>query len=574
MRLRSPRRFQAGGFNPLTANAMAGAPAGLGAAAAPGLNPAAIQAALLQRQMGGAGLPGAGISGAAPSIPANPMAQQLAARGAVPTPSAMTGAAVTPGTSMPGAFAGAPGGVMPGPGFLGGVAPAGAALPGATMGMARGGPVARRDIYPDEVMQWGDTPPWDYTNSDQDVFPVRPTRKARGGRVSKLVPVNERRGPGMMHQLGPSMPAVNRPDPERRFDSAAVPSHGIRVGVPHFDSAHVDQTKNVARQNAGRKSGASVTRRARGGRVFNSTDSVAENLPTAPERRAGPGVLRRRPRNLPPPVAFDRDQLSPTPAATAGAPFPTPTPPAPTAPAGMRRGGRWKGGAKKKARGGVVRRVPPARPGIAERNRQEGEGRRPAPGMAEGGKWIAGAIRRPGALRKSLGIKAGETIPAKKLSRAARAPGKLGQRARLAITLRSFHKAKGGACVEDKDRDRMRQGGVLVPPSRAAAQARRKEEAGKRQGGVLVPPSRAAAKARRQEEAGKRQGGRVLVPPSRAAAKARRKEEGMAAGGAAKQRRGFPNTIPPPKPAIRRASGGRMRGTGIAERGVHFSGIY
>ena len=52
--------------------------------------------------------------------------------------------------------------------------------------------------------------------------------------------------------------------------------------------------------------------------------------------------------------------------------------------------------------------------------------------------WIAGAIKKPGALRKSLGVKAGETIPAKKLARAAKAPGKMGQRARLAQTLKGF----------------------------------------------------------------------------------------------------------------------------------------
>ena len=54
--------------------------------------------------------------------------------------------------------------------------------------------------------------------------------------------------------------------------------------------------------------------------------------------------------------------------------------------------------------------------------------------------WIAGAIKKPDALRKSLGVKAGETIPAKKLARAAKAPGKMGQRARLAQTLKGFKK--------------------------------------------------------------------------------------------------------------------------------------
>ena len=50
-------------------------------------------------------------------------------------------------------------------------------------------------------------------------------------------------------------------------------------------------------------------------------------------------------------------------------------------------------------------------------------------------RWIQGAIKKPGALRKSLGVKSGEKIPAKKLAAAAKKPGKLGQRARLAKTL-------------------------------------------------------------------------------------------------------------------------------------------
>ncbi len=54
--------------------------------------------------------------------------------------------------------------------------------------------------------------------------------------------------------------------------------------------------------------------------------------------------------------------------------------------------------------------------------------------------WIAGAIKRPGALRASLGVKAGATIPASKLATAAKAPGKLGKRARLAQTLKGLGK--------------------------------------------------------------------------------------------------------------------------------------
>ena len=54
--------------------------------------------------------------------------------------------------------------------------------------------------------------------------------------------------------------------------------------------------------------------------------------------------------------------------------------------------------------------------------------------------WISGAIKKPGALRKSLGVKAGEKIPAKKLEKAAEKGGKMGQRARLAQTLNKMRK--------------------------------------------------------------------------------------------------------------------------------------
>jgi hypothetical protein len=58
--------------------------------------------------------------------------------------------------------------------------------------------------------------------------------------------------------------------------------------------------------------------------------------------------------------------------------------------------------------------------------------------MAE--KWIQKAIKKPGALRKSLGVKSGKTIPAAKLAKAAKAPGTLGKRARLAQTLKKLGK--------------------------------------------------------------------------------------------------------------------------------------
>lgn len=48
--------------------------------------------------------------------------------------------------------------------------------------------------------------------------------------------------------------------------------------------------------------------------------------------------------------------------------------------------------------------------------------------------WIAGAVKKPGALHKQLGIPEGKKIPGKTLDKAAKQPGKLGQRARLAKT--------------------------------------------------------------------------------------------------------------------------------------------
>lgn len=55
-------------------------------------------------------------------------------------------------------------------------------------------------------------------------------------------------------------------------------------------------------------------------------------------------------------------------------------------------------------------------------------------------KWIGKAIKKPGALRSALGVKEGKTIPAKKLAEAAKKPGKMGQRARLAQTLKGLKK--------------------------------------------------------------------------------------------------------------------------------------
>lgn len=53
-------------------------------------------------------------------------------------------------------------------------------------------------------------------------------------------------------------------------------------------------------------------------------------------------------------------------------------------------------------------------------------------------RWIQKAIKKPGALREQMGVKKGEKIPTGKLEKAAKASGKLGQRARLAMTLKKM----------------------------------------------------------------------------------------------------------------------------------------
>lgn len=53
--------------------------------------------------------------------------------------------------------------------------------------------------------------------------------------------------------------------------------------------------------------------------------------------------------------------------------------------------------------------------------------------------WIAGAIKKPGQLHRDLGVPQGEPIPRKTLARAAKRDDKVGQRARLARTLKRMH---------------------------------------------------------------------------------------------------------------------------------------
>lgn len=60
--------------------------------------------------------------------------------------------------------------------------------------------------------------------------------------------------------------------------------------------------------------------------------------------------------------------------------------------------------------------------------------------MAESGNWIAGATKNKGALHRKLGVPEGEKIPNKKIVAAEKKGGTLGKEARLAETLKGFHK--------------------------------------------------------------------------------------------------------------------------------------
>lgn len=56
--------------------------------------------------------------------------------------------------------------------------------------------------------------------------------------------------------------------------------------------------------------------------------------------------------------------------------------------------------------------------------------------------FIKSAIKKPGQLHKDLGVPQGEKIPASKLAAAAKKPGKVGERARFAETLKGMKKGK------------------------------------------------------------------------------------------------------------------------------------
>lgn len=58
--------------------------------------------------------------------------------------------------------------------------------------------------------------------------------------------------------------------------------------------------------------------------------------------------------------------------------------------------------------------------------------------MSAKSNFIQNAIKKPGALHQQLGIPQSQTIPAARLAAAAKAGGKLGERARFAETLKGL----------------------------------------------------------------------------------------------------------------------------------------
>jgi hypothetical protein len=62
-------------------------------------------------------------------------------------------------------------------------------------------------------------------------------------------------------------------------------------------------------------------------------------------------------------------------------------------------------------------------------------------GRKDGGKWIAGAIERPGALHRALHVPEGDKIPSKKLGKAEHSENpRIRKEANLAEELKGFKK--------------------------------------------------------------------------------------------------------------------------------------
>jgi hypothetical protein len=145
-----------------------------------------------------------------------------------------------------------------------------------------------------------------------------------------------------------------------------------------------------------------------------------------------------------------------------------------------------KGALADKAGGGVL--SDPALMGGMAQMHQRTSGRK------EGGKtkWIQSAIKKPGALHKQLGVAEGEKIPAKKLEKAAEKGGKLGQRARLAQTLKRMNRKDGGMALDGELQGTRPTGGRLARKSGGKAEKGKVNVniviAGKGDGGPGMPP--------------------------------------------------------------------------------------
>lgn len=86
-------------------------------------------------------------------------------------------------------------------------------------------------------------------------------------------------------------------------------------------------------------------------------------------------------------------------------------------------------------------------------------------GMKKGGKWIAGAVKKPGALHRELGVPMGEKIPKGKIDKAANSSNPmLAKRANFAKTVSKF--ANGGAVPRGKVAKYAMGGQTPAPPPR------------------------------------------------------------------------------------------------------------
>src|SRR5215831_8283162 len=404
MRMRGVRKFQAGGVNTPVPNrwgpnpfAWAPPPTGWTSAPPPAGAPPAGPA------LGGMASPPGGLNaavGGAPGI--NQAAAQIAANA--------------------GRSAGAP----PPVGGVGGIPP-GAGAPGLNPAAIQQALAMRRGIGPGGAGQaWAGIPQGPPGGGLLGMGGVPPTGPAPAGIVpgapppgagaNFAAPAPQMGGSILGGLIGGGAGAPPAPAGPPAGAGLAGPVPGMPLppgGMPPM----MPPGAGFAKGGAVAEDGDTPAKKARSDRQWGQHKKAAEDIPEAPEKKAKGGVLKRKPKA--PKMAKAKE------------PVPTPSPYDTQGP------------------GGTPVTGPP--PAVAPPVPGPMAG---PPGMAKGGKWIQGAIKKPGALHQQLGVPQGEKIPAKKLAAAAGKGGKLGQRARLAQTLKGMHKNKGGKC------DKMAAGGV------------------------------------------------------------------------------------------------------------------